>query len=514
MKKKGIYHTAFLILIIEIIVKFLGFAKQSVIAYYFGANSEMDVYFVASDFINGFSNAIISSSRVAVISIYTAIKVKEGKEKSDNLISFLLELLVPLSVLCSFILYLFSGFIARLLGPNFSGDNIDILSLYIKVLSGILVLSISCMIFDAVLSSHEKYYISRTRSFIYSIGIILGSVFFAEKYGIKVLLFMQYCTLVIYMIIQFIASNRIFSFHLIKKGNIEDIKKILILVIPTFIGNSMVQLNYWVDNAVATNLEDGSVSALSYSHVLDDFFIGILIVSVTSVLFPHFANLVEKDDKEQVRDTLVKGMSTMFALLIPISIITFFGSKDMVTIAFFRGKFTYNTLVLTTLALQGYVLRYPFVAVRDISIQGLYAYKNMKNPMIIAMMSTIINVLLSVVLSKYIGLIAITIATSISAVFGAIMNFHYLRKYIKDIKYVDIFSVLYRGIPMGIISVIIVVFENQLLGIHNSFLHFIIVGITVCIVFFLGMLLLKDKTIISLTKGVLNKLHIAKKIGE
>ena len=510
MKKKNIYSIALLVVIIEIIIKFIGFAKQSIMAYYYGANNEMDVYFVASDFINGLSNAIITSSKIAIVSVYTSIKIKKGKEESDNLISFLLELIVPISIVCSSLIYVFSELLAKILGPKLNDQSLDTLSLYIKILSGIFVLSIICMVLDAVLNSHEKYFVSRLRSFIYSSGIIIGSILFAKKFGINVLLTMQYLTLIVYVIIQFISSRKLLSFHFTKKSDFQSIKYILIMVIPTFIGNSMVQFNYWVDNAVATTLDEGSVSALSYSHVLDDFFIGIMIASVTSVLFPHFANLVEKGNEEEVRGTLIKGMSTMFIFLIPISIASFFAAKDMVTVAYFRGEFKYETLLLTTLALQGYTIRYPFVAIRDISIQGLYAYKNTKGPMIVALISAAINVFFSIILSKFFGIIAITIGTTISAVLGSFLNFRLLRKHIDGIHYRDIFSSLYKGIPVGIITIIIVVLEKNYIHIQNSILDFIVICATVAVVFFGGMLLLNDKTVTSITKNLLSKLHLIK----
>lgn len=78
-KSNNIATSAFLVTAMMLSFKILGFIKQAVIAYYFGANGDTDIYFVAYGFVSGISEIIINSLRVSIIVVYTSIIINKGK---------------------------------------------------------------------------------------------------------------------------------------------------------------------------------------------------------------------------------------------------------------------------------------------------------------------------------------------------------------------------------------------------------------------------------------------------
>lgn len=166
-KKKSLISVAVWLMVIEVIMKLLGFIKQMVIANFYGANKEVDIYFVASDFINGISNAIIASVSIALIDIYVNYRKQEGKDKADNLISQIYEFFFGVGIFFSIIFMFGATWISNILAPSFSGENKIILAQYLRLFSGIIVLTLMSMVLNAILNSYEKYIVCKSRSLKY-----------------------------------------------------------------------------------------------------------------------------------------------------------------------------------------------------------------------------------------------------------------------------------------------------------------------------------------------------------
>lgn len=314
------------------------------------------------------------------------------------------------------------------------------------------------------------------------------------------MLYAQYLTLILYLIIQLCGIRKKFNFQFIKIKSTYELKAIICMTIPALVGNSMVQINYWIDNAIASSLPEGVVSALSYGHVLDDLFVGVFITTVASIILPHFSNLIANNDSEGIKNILDNGLNIMIIILIPISMITFICSTKMVEFSFLRGKFAQESVALTSLALKGYVLRYPFVAIRDISIQSLYAYKNSKVPMRNAIICTIINIIVSVICSRYWGIIAISFGTTISAVVGAILNAFSLKKIFIQFDFSNIFDVCKKSaVPVIVVGILFYLMEFDV-NTGIKIVDIIIISIIVWSIYMGGLFICRQKTVLSIGK--------------
>ena len=69
-KNNTIAGGVLLVTLVTLFVKVLGFIKQMVIAYVYGASSSTDVFFISSEFITNIASAIFSALSVMLIPIY------------------------------------------------------------------------------------------------------------------------------------------------------------------------------------------------------------------------------------------------------------------------------------------------------------------------------------------------------------------------------------------------------------------------------------------------------------
>lgn len=504
-KKKSLISVAVWLMVIEVIMKLLGFIKQMVIANFYGANKEVDIYFVASDFINGISNAIIASVSIALIDIYVNYRKQEGKDKADNLISQIYEFFFGVGIFFSIIFMFGATWISNILAPSFSGENKIILAQYLRLFSGIIVLTLMSMVLNAILNSYEKYIVCKSRSLCYSVFVILACLFLSKKIGIYALILAQYITLVVYIIIEILCLRTLYQFHLVIIKQYNKIKEIGKIALPIIIGNSVIYINYLVDNAIASGLNRGSVSALAYSHTIDDCFVGVFITSIGSILFPHLLNKKVEEKSSVVEDTLTKAISYLILIILPICLIACLVGPEIVEVLFLRGKFTKDMVPITALALKGYVLRYPFIIVRDFTTQGLYTFKNRRGPMASAIIATIVNICFSYLMAKYLGIFAITLGTTISVVIGATIDAILLKKQTSKINYKECIEIFLKGlIPTGICVGIYFLIKESILR-RSSYFVICVISLMVFVIYFGFFIIIKDERMMDLIRKIKRK---------
>ena len=266
-----------------------------------------------------------------------------------------------------------------------------------------------------------------------------------------------------------IATEFLFQFPFaIKSGykyqlyiNIKDkyIKKMSWLIGPVLIGVAVNQINTMVDRTLASTLVEGSISALNYANKL---------TSVGAVIYPMLSKLSSEDNKEKFISSVVQSINSVILLVIPISIGAIVLATPIVKLLFQRGEFDARATSMTAIALIMYSIGMVAFGLRDIIGKVFYALKDTKTPMINGAIAMIMNIVLNIILVKYLQLAGLALATSISAIVCIFLLFGSLKKKIgyfgqdKIIK-TTIKSIV-AAVVMGIVTYFVYNIVSNLLG--------------------------------------------------
>ena len=501
IRNNNIFKTMLLIALMVLLFKIIGFIKQAVIAYYYGATNETDLYFIAYGFIISLSEALVKAMSVSMISVYTVVLINEGRERAQTLVSTLLELFLLIALGCTICFFVFAPQLSAMLLLHHTPNSIARLSFFIRALSVMSVFIVVELIGTSILDSERQYYVPRTQSLIYSISVMLACILFSSDYGVVALIGAQYSSSLIYSVLVWYFVKKYVNFKFVRIAlNDIYIKRILLLSLPLLIGNSAIQINQVIDRTIASNLADGAVSALSYCHTIAQLVTNILIVNIGNILFAHFNSLVANNQTSEIKTTLAKILSLIFCILTPIMMTTVICAEDIVRIIFYRGKFSDEAVALTSIALLGYAISFPLVGIRDILTKSMYAYQNTHYPMITSLISIACNILLSIALSKWLGVLGITIGASIAIAVGTILNLYAFKKVCPTFSYYDLLVTFAKGIPAILLSFLGVYMYQNVFIIHNSIINFIIIACINFLIFEGTMLLEKEKYILNLAK--------------
>ena len=476
MKERLLFKNIILLIGLTVILKGFGFVNRIVIAYFFGTSSISDIYYTASGFSDSISSIMLASISVGVINIY----LTNNKNDRRTFISRLLILISILMILGTFLVLLFSEGIAKVLAPGYSKEELNQLSHMLKVMTFTLPFQGFIVVYSSLLQAEKKFTPVKLTGTITSITSIISVIFLADTIGISALVVSYVIGIVINAFFLFICSKKFYKFKVQNRLFDTNIKKMFLLIIPLLIGTAGHEINLIIDRSIASGVSSGAISSLSYSCVLYLFIENVVINSIVTALFPNLTESFVCNNQSSIVESIQKVIYFAECILIPIVICIMFYSTEITKVIYYRGNFDVSSVDMTSAALLGYVLGLPFLAIRDIFTRVYYARGNTRTPVIINLISIIINVFLDIVLSKYIGVLGIALSTSLSILFSSVILFSLQLRLISNIKinkYVkkDFIVLALSIVPIIIINYLTKYINNMFLGIITSAITSVVV---------------------------------------
>lgn len=463
---KKMAKTTTILMIITLVSKVFGFVRETVIARYFGAGMEADAYFMAISIPSLIFASIGASISTTFIPLYTQLMSVDGKKSANTFASNLLNII---SIICCFLLILgiiFSPSLVNLLAPGFSGDIYDLTVDLTRILFVGSIFSMISAVLTGILQSNESFLGPALIGFPYNIAVILGCIIFAKSYGVYALTIATLIGTIGQAFIQIFFVKGKYSYEPVVEFKDPYVKKLFILIIPVLIGTAIMQINTVVDKALASNLEQGSISAINYSSRLVGFVQGIFIASVITVIYPFFSKLCAKEDYDDLNEYISGSINIFTMIMLPITIITVLYSSDIVSIVFERGEFVQRDVELTAFSLVFLSLGFLPFAIREVFNRAFYALQDTRTPMINGAIAVVVNIVADLLLVKNLKVGGLSLATSLSY-FASVIFFLISWKRVMHCRIRDIID--FKGIGKLILSSILfffIIWMFNVKGIH------------------------------------------------
>jgi len=160
-------------------------------------------------------------------------------------------------------------------------------------------------------------------------------------------------------------------------------------------------------------LPTGAVAFLYLADRINQFPLSIIGVALSAVLLPNFAKNI--NDIEKTKDLFHNAFLGALQMALPIAFLFIVLADPMFYIAFYHGKFTLMDTMQAARTLQFYAFGIPFVILSKIFLSFLFAHNISRVPLIAAVASVTLNIIISLSSIFYIGHFGIAIATSIAA---------------------------------------------------------------------------------------------------
>ncbi|MDC0087991.1 murein biosynthesis integral membrane protein MurJ [Akkermansiaceae bacterium] len=212
----------------------------------------------------------------------------------------------------------------------------------------------------------------------------------------------------------------------------SSIKKLFLLMGPGILAAGIQQVNLLIGGIIAS-FQQGAISWLYYSDRVYQLPLGMIGIALGVVLLPEVTRLVRKNDMKGASDSIVRGMELGLLITLPAAIAMLVIPIPMISVLFERGEFTSDDAHQAGMALRGFALGLPGYVLVKVLQPGFFARENTRAPMMMAGVTVLVNIVVSLLLFAPLGHVGIAIATTVSAWVNVIL----LARGLKGMVHVD-----------------------------------------------------------------------------
>lgn len=482
-KGNRIIKTFSTLTMVIVVSKIAGFIKQMVIARSFGATIETDLIQISQGLISNADYIIVQTLSTAFVALYIHTKETE-EEKAKTFAANAVKALLIIVVGIAAVMAVGSPVISRIIAPTYDAELSARLAKYILIFSPTINLYVLTAAFQSILNANKRFVIGELTGLIQSVVMVLTIVILKDQYYVNTLVIGYF----LYSIIN-PGYLGVFSKKYLRgtEGNpFKDyqVREFLKMCGPLLLGYSMIFINQQVDKIIVSGMEAGTVTAMSYGAVLSNL-VTTLIASLCTVLFTNITELNSKKDYMGVIHLTEKSSLIMVVVLMPITIVTCFVSQEIVTVAFGRGAFDQKAIRGAAYALIGYGIGFIAFALKSLYARVLYSNKDTKRPMVNSSIGIVINIVLSLILSKSMGVLGVTLASSISEFIAAGLNMKSVRKTLPKVKSSIILTdVVAVGVATIACTILAFILMNYM-GVQSNIIRFGIYAVVCLSAFYL-----------------------------
>ena len=461
-KTTSVLKAAWLIAVVTIVSKLIGFIRDVVIANYYGASLVSDAYYYAyqipslSLILLGGVGGPFHSATVAVFSkLIPSIKQKPQQEV-NKLYSTFMTATILFFLLLSVILYFFPRQIMGLIISSGSADMINLAAIHLKIMTPLMVIGGIVGIYYGILIIYQQFMLPNLSPIIMSVAIIAISVLAApnDQKGYA-LAWATTIGAILQLVIQYPNVRRL---GFLLKPNFEftnnpHFKEICELLFPAVLSSTVGQIHIYVDMFFTSSISEGAWTAIGYANRVFQFPVGILVTAFLVPLFPIFARLVADKDYDGIKNYFNKGVGVLFFAAIPIIIGILVVGLDSVRLVFERGAFDAQATFMVTEALwflSVSILPYVF---RDSITRVYYSFNDSATPFAVAFSSIVLKFFLNIlfITKMHMGIGGITLSTSLVTLFNAFVLGILMNKKMK-MDYKSLFVNLLKMVVAGMIT--------------------------------------------------------------
>ncbi|MFC7297253.1 murein biosynthesis integral membrane protein MurJ [Herminiimonas aquatilis] len=197
------------------------------------------------------------------------------------------------------------------------------------------------------------------------------------------------------------------------------VRKILRKMGPAVFAVSAAQISLMINTNIASRLESGSVSWLSYADRLMEFPTALLGVALGTILLPSLSKANFDGNTAEYSSLLDWGLRLTFLLALPCAVGLATISEPLTATLFHYGKFDAQSVAMTSKALVAYGVGLIGLILVKILAPGFYAQQNIKTPVKIAIGVLIATQLMNLIFVPWIAHAGLALSIGLGACINA-----------------------------------------------------------------------------------------------
>lgn len=207
-----------------------------------------------------------------------------------------------------------------------------------------------------------------------------------------------------------------------------DARRVIKLMVPAVFAVSVAQISLIINTNIASHLQTGSVSWLSYADRLMEFPTALLGVALGTVLLPSLSKANANQDTQHAGELLVWGLRLTFLLAAPCALALFLFGTPISAVLYHYGQFNNLDVEMTRQALAAYGVGLIGLILVKILAPGFYSRQDIRTPVKIALLVLVFTQLANIVLVPIFAHAGLALSVGLGACINAGLLWFGLRK--------------------------------------------------------------------------------------
>lgn len=420
--------TAILLMLLTILVKFLGLLRDIILAHFYGATNVSDAYIISTTIPFIIFSFIGTGLVTSYIPMYSSIEKERGVRLADRFTSSVINIILLLCTLLVIIVLSFTTPIIKLFASGFEGETLNLAVSFTRISIFAVFFSGLVYVFTGYLQLKKMVTLTALISIPLNL-VIITSIILSSQFTAKIISIGNVLAIITQLIflLPFVLKKG-FKYSFLIEIKDSYVKKMLYLSLPVILGVSVNQINVLVDRTIASQIISGGITALTLANRVNLFAQGVIVMSVVTAMFPLISKMAVERNIEGLKKSLIEATNIISLLIVPATVGAMIFAEPIVKLLFGRGEFNSQAISMTSQAFFYYSLGMIGYGMREVLSRAFYSLQDTKTPMINAIIAMTLNIILNLILSRYMGINGLALATSISAISCTLLLYLTLRK--------------------------------------------------------------------------------------
>lgn len=397
MKPSNLARSGTIVGLMTLISRVLGFIRDQVLAIVFGAGALTDVFLVAFKIPNFLRRLFAEGAFAqAFVPVFTEYKETRSREALQDLAAHVSGTLATLLLLVSTLGVMLSPLLIMLFAPGFldEPERFDLATHMLRLTFPYLFFISLVAYAGSMLNTFGRFAIPSFTPVLLNICMIGAALLLSPHFEtpITALAWGVFIAGAVQLGLQVPFLRQIGLLPRPRWGwKHPGVRRILKLMAPAILGSSVAQINLLLDTVIASFLAAGSLSWLYYSDRLMEFPLGLLGVTLGTIILPRLSREHALQSAEQFERTLDWAVKLVLVLGLPSAIGLMMLAEPMLLTLFGYGEFQPRDATMASYSLIAYSAGLPAFLLIKIFAPAFFARQNTRTPVRIGIIALIAN---------------------------------------------------------------------------------------------------------------------------
>ncbi len=497
------------VMVIMIFSRLLALLSTQVYMSYYGIDSFLNIYSYAITVPNTIFNCFGTALSTVVIPIYAGHLAKGNRIQADKFSDNIITIATVFTLVLVVLGMIISPYIVKLTAFTEPAEYSFAVKSLMIIMPVMLFYALN-YIFQGMLQSNGKYGWPAFVSVPSSLVVIAYVFLLGDKFGIAGLLVATLIGLSMQALILIPPLLKTGYRYRPRFSVDDDIKTAGRMTLNVLIGVSAYQINMFYNVTMISNFE-GMTTLLTYVQNIVVYMVLAFIYSITAVLYPKLTEKAAIGDMDGYKESLKTVLSNVMLLLLPITFGFIVVRHPLLELIANWGKITPTDINRAAIIMIMYSIGIVGIGAKEILDRAFYAVKDTKMPAVNGFIIMAVNIVLSLILIKFIGAYGIPLAYSIASLTGCVVLLAGLKRKIGSYLggfFEKFLKGLVASVVMGVAVYFMLILMNNIFtidGIFKRLITLIVPVFTGVLVYALMLLILRVDIAITIFRKFFKK---------